>query len=65
MAKTRSRSANLTAIRKRLRGGTLSSGDVRVIEGLLKELQKLERTPKKKTGQRLIARLPFGMDIVK
>jgi hypothetical protein len=65
MAK-RGSSPDFGAIRKRLKASTLNKEDVRHIDGLLGEMQRLVAKPKTGAGRKvLIARLPFGMDIVK
>jgi hypothetical protein len=58
----------LSGIRERLRAGKLSEEDHRLLDDLLngaEEIASLEPAEKGGSGKRLVARLPFGMDIVK
>ncbi|HKP94411.1 MAG TPA: hypothetical protein VJ385_01520 [Fibrobacteria bacterium] len=60
---------NLDAVRKRLRAGELTAKDVELLDKLTlreQELRDALKSAKKGAGgKRILAQLPFGMDLVK
>jgi hypothetical protein len=58
--------SQLKGIRERLKKGKLSAKDHEILNDLLSGAEEIASlTTKGKSGKRIVARLPFGMDLVK
>lgn len=56
--------AQIKALRKRLKNNSLTDVDIEYIDGLLASFD-VKALGKTKDGRRIIARLPGGLDLVK
>jgi hypothetical protein len=56
---------HISSIRERLQHGKLSPEDVKFVDELLRGAEELSSLATGEGGKRVIARLPFGMDVVK
>ena len=69
MAKKPPTSTKLKSVLKRVKANTLSTADKRVLSDMLGQTIKLRQLVEKSAasgrGKRVVARLPFGFDIVK